>query len=101
MQVPRQGGEGGGDTGANAGEALPPVVRHSLAVDEPLLEAAKGDVDGEVADLRRVVHRRARGVRAAGGSRGRREGRGRSNASAAGRSRSGRRTRRDTRVSDG
>lgn len=78
MQVPRQSGEGGGDAGANAGEELPPVVRHSLAVDEPLLEAAEGDVDGEVADLRRVVHRRARGVRAAGGgSRGRRGGRGR------------------------
>lgn len=76
MQVPRQGGEGGGDAGANAGEALPPVVRHSLAVDEPLLEAAKGDVDGEVADLRRVVHRRARGgPRGRGGSRGRRGGR--------------------------
>lgn len=68
MQVPRQGGESGGDASVNAGEALPPVVRHSLAVDEPLLEAAKGDVDGEIADLRRVVHRRARGR----GPRGRR-----------------------------
>lgn len=90
MQVPRQGGESGRDAGANTGEALPPVVRHSLAVHEPLLEAAKGDVDGEVADLRRVVHRRGRGVRAAGGSRGRRGGRRRRTR---GRNRSGRRTR--------
>ena len=65
MQVPRKGREGRGDPGTDAGEALPPVLRHPLAVDEPLLQAAEGDVDGEVADLRRVVHR---GGRAAGGS---------------------------------
>jgi hypothetical protein len=65
VQVPWKGREGRGDPGADAGEALPPVLRHPLAVDEPLLEAAEGDVDGEVADLRRVVHR---GGRAAGGS---------------------------------
>lgn len=57
MQVTGQGGESGGDPGPDSGEALPPVVRHPLAVDEPLLEAAEGDVDGEIPDLRRVVHR--------------------------------------------
>ena len=65
VPVSRKGREGRGDPGTDAGEALPPVLGHPLAVDEPLLQAAEGDVDGQVADLRRVVHR---GGRAAGGS---------------------------------
>lgn len=56
MDVPREGGEGGGEAGADGGEALPPVLRHPLAVDQPLLQAREGDVDGEAADLRRVAH---------------------------------------------
>ncbi|KAK1669776.1 hypothetical protein QYE76_057935 [Lolium multiflorum] len=32
-------GEGGGDAGADGGEALPPVVRHPLAVEMPLLQS--------------------------------------------------------------
>lgn len=49
----RRGGSGemGGAVGADGGEALPPVdgeaARHPLAVDEPLLQAGEGDVDGE------------------------------------------------------
>jgi hypothetical protein len=41
-------GEGGGDAGADGGEALPPVVRHPLAVDVPLLQ-----VGGRCSDERR------------------------------------------------
>jgi hypothetical protein len=69
VQVAGQGGEGGRDPGPDAGEALPPVLRHPLAVDEPLLEASEGDVDGEVPDLRGVVHRGG-GEAVAGGCRG-------------------------------
>jgi hypothetical protein len=68
VQVAGQGGEGGRDPGPDAGEALPPVLRHPLAVDEPLLEASEGDVDGEVPDLRGVVHRGG-GEAVAGGRR--------------------------------
>jgi hypothetical protein len=57
VQVMGQGGEGGHDLGPDAGEALPAVLRHPLAVDEPLLEASEGDVDGDVPDLHVVVHR--------------------------------------------
>ena len=69
VEVPREGGEGGGEAGADGGEALPPVLRHPLAVDQPLLQAGEGDVDGEAADLRRVAHdgRRVGGSTAGGG----------------------------------
>ena len=60
VEVPWEGGEGGGEAGAEGGEPLPPVVGHPLAVHEPLLQAGEGDVDREAADLRRVAHGRRR-----------------------------------------